>query len=220
MPNGFGVHAAEEVVVVAFAVHDVDCTPWLGEGFLGRKYSSDPSKGFTGRILPEVSLVGATSSRLRSRPCLRREKSQWIARRRHGKTRVEKESIPRAGVQSPKALALASELQRGRVMQDQHICVPATARRGHRRVRLQDLAEGHVIVVQEPVERLELSLRPHGLGKAPCGIESKPFADALSLALRRSSPSGAPRNSLPISEITGRKRSRSARARKELVWDP
>ena len=34
MPNRFGVHVAEEIVVVAFAVHDVDRTPWLGEGVL------------------------------------------------------------------------------------------------------------------------------------------------------------------------------------------
>jgi hypothetical protein len=179
MPNRFGVHVAEEVIVVALAVHDMDREPWLSEGLLSGHYSSRPSERFSSRILAEVPLVGSTSNRLSPRPRLRCENSEGISRRCDGKTRVEKEPIPSAGLQSAKATALAGELQRRRVVQNQHVCVLATARRGPRDMRLQDLPERDVIVVQESVERLELPLGRHCLGKASGRIEGKLFADPL-----------------------------------------
>src|SRR5262249_2527082 len=84
-----------------------------------------------------------------------------------------------AGLKAAQALARARELQRGRVVQHEDLAVVRAPLGSHDGRRPQDSREAHRVVGEEPVARLELSLRGHRLREAPGRTAAPPLADAL-----------------------------------------
>src|ERR1700722_8853044 len=123
-------------------------------------------------------------------------------------------------MQPAQALALARELKRSGVVKNEDGVMRAAASGRHVHVRTKNSTERDIVVVQEPIERLELSLRAHGFGEAPGGMRREPLANALEPCAPPLVTERRPSKFLRDVCQHGTKRSRPLPARNEIVWDP
>src|ERR1019366_10781963 len=77
------------------------------------------------------------------------------------------------------SLALSAELKGSRVVYNEDVVVVRAPLGRHPHVWLQDPSKPYAVVVEEAIERLELSLGRHRLRKAPRRIPGKPLTDGL-----------------------------------------
>lgn len=180
VPDRLLLQVREQVVVVALTVHHVNRAPRARHRPFCCDSATRPPQGFASRISAQSPLVGPAEDRSFARPGLSGRDSDWIASKADGDARVEEEALPRrAGTKPTEPRTRATELECRRVVQDENILQRSATRRSHSLVRIQDALDGHRVVVEEPVQRLELTFLPHGFRKAACRIANERFADAF-----------------------------------------
>ena len=93
---------------------------------------------------------------------------------------MEQEADCTAGfVDASEPLAVAVVLQDGRVVQHEHLLVSKTTRARPLGMRGVHRLECHLVIVQEPIQALQLSLAPHRLGETEPRVSRQLQSDAL-----------------------------------------
>src|ERR1019366_234385 len=147
---------------------------------VARLHGASPAQRLPAWIGAHVAFVSVAASGRRTRPRLGPKGPERQARRRHGQTGVKQEAACSAGlVDAPEPLAVAVELQNGRVVQHQHLLVRKAPRPRPLGMRGVHRLERHLVVVQEAVQAFQLSLAPYRLGEAEPRVSRQLQSDAL-----------------------------------------
>jgi hypothetical protein len=182
-----GGEPGAKFVVVAFAVHDVKRSRRPLELPLACPYGATPPQRFPFWIGADVASIQVAARRSRTGPGLCVKHTERRPSGCHREARVKAESACRSRpVDASETLTVAAEREARSVMQHQYAVVRLTAKASLFRVRSVHRFEAHLVVIQEPVQALELALTPHRLGKTQAGV-------ARELARDSFQPLGAPR---------------------------
>src|ERR1700722_2058023 len=220
MPDGMRVEIRKQVVVVALSIHDVDGPTWIADSLLGGDYSSRPTERLTLWVFAEMSPIPSTPGWLSPCPGLRREHAQRLPTGCNCQAYVEEEARPRACLESPQSVTLTREFHRRRVMQHENVVMLGASPRRHLGMRVQDSGKADLVVVDEPVERFQLSLGSHGLREPLRRVEGQPHADPLQPGAPSLVPQQRASKLAPDVREHGPDGSSFRRSNKENVLDP
>jgi hypothetical protein len=175
-----GLELREQVVVVAFTIHDVNGADCPLQPLLTGAHRASPTERFSLRSGAQVAPIQVTLRRFGARPSLGSEHPQRRTGGGHDKTRVKPEPTRRTCVVDPtQSLSVAAVRQHRGVVQHEHSAVCLAPQPRLLGVRRVDCLEGHLVVVQESVQALKLPLRPHRFRKAQTWIARQIHRDPL-----------------------------------------